>query len=271
MSEMPNENAEQELKSLRRDIILMAEHSAHVSVALSCVEILFALYSGVMNVSKDTINDVNRDIFILSKGHGCMALYAVLARKGFIDPSVLKTYGLNGSTLAEHPLHGKVPGAEFASGTLGHGLAVAAGYAKSNKLLKRDSKVFVLLGDGECDEGTVWEAAAASSAHCLDNLTAIVDMNGLQACGECCDISGGVSLPGCWTSFGWHVEEVDGHDFKLLKDVFSRPNTSGKPRVVICKTIKGKGIDFMENDLEWHYRPVRGDDQKEALRRLGYA
>jgi transketolase len=249
----------------------MAEHSAHVAVALSCVEIISALYFGPLNISPDTVKDDGRDIFILSKGHGCMALYAVLARKGFIDPDVLKTYGTDGSILAEHPLSGKVPGVEFASGTLGHGLAVAAGYAKSNKLLKRNSKVFVLLGDGECDEGAVWEAAAAANAHCLDNLTAIVDMNGLQACGSCSDISGCVNLPDRWASFGWQVEEADGHDYAALKEIFARPNVPEKPRVIFCKTVKGKGIDFMENNLEWHYRPVRGAEKEAALRSLGYA
>lgn len=265
------ENNEQLLRKLRRDILLMAEHSAHVAVALSCVEILAALYSGVLNISPDALNDENRDLFFLSKGHGCMALYAVLAWKKFLDPAILETYGTNGSILAEHPLSGKVPGVEFASGTLGHGLAVAAGSAKASKLLKRENRVFALLGDGECDEGSVWEAAAAAGAHGLDNLTAIIDRNGLQACGACADITGGLSLRSAWESFGWNVKEADGHDLEALKKIFAAKPAGGKPRAVICDTVKGKGIPFMENNLEWHYRPVRGAEKEAALRSIGYA
>lgn len=256
---------------LRRDIIMMAEHSGHVGVALSCVDIIAALYGGVMNCTPATINDPARDRFILSKGHGCMALYAVLARTGFVDRQVLATYGHNGSILAEHPIAGKVPGVECATGTLGHGLAIGAGMARGLRLQSIGARVFVLLGDGECDEGSVWEAAALASAAGLDNLTAIVDMNGLQACGHCIDISPQVNLQGCWRGFGWDVIEADGHDYLELVRVLGRPAKLGSPRVVLCHTLKGKGIDFMEGDLEWHYRPVRGDERNEALRRLNRA
>ena len=264
-------NPEIVLRTIRRDIINMAEHSAHVAVALSCVEILTSLYFGVLKISPKDPSASDRDRFILSKGHGCMALYAVLARAGFIDIKILKSYGKNGSSLAEHPLAGKLPGLEFAAGSLGHGLSVAAGIAKSLKLQKLKGRSFVLLGDGECDEGSIWEAAAASSSHRLDNLTAIVDWNGLQACGKCKDISGAISLPERWSAFGWDVEEADGHDYHQLKKVFNRRNAPRKPRVVFCRTIKGKGVKFMENNLEWHYRPVRGNDKVKALRGLANA
>ncbi len=256
------------LKELRRDILHMAEHSSHVAPALSCVEILAALYSGVLRINPDSPQDRDRDIFILSKGHGCMALYAVLAHAGFIDRELLKTYGTNGSCLAEHPLACNVPGVEFAAGTLGHGLAVAAGIAKAFKLLSKDFRAFVLLGDGECDEGSVWESVAAARIHCLDNLTAIVDWNGLQASGNCREVSRGINLPDCWEAFGWQVIEVDGHDFQALRKIFVAPNQTAKPRVVFCRTIKGKGIAFMEHDLEWHYRPVRGREKEDAFRKL---
>jgi len=256
------------LKMLRNDIINMAERSAHVAVALSCVDIIAALYFGVLKVYPKNPKTEKRDRFILSKGHGCMALYAVLARRGFFDLAVLESYCRNGSILAEHPLADKIPGIEFAAGTLGHGLPVGAGIAKSLKLKGSSSRVFILMGDGECDEGTVWEAAAVSSAHKLDNLTVLVDWNGFQACDRCKNISGDIYLPARWSAFGWDVEEVDGHDYHPLVRTIKRFNYPDKPRVIFCKTLKGKGIDFMENNLEWHYRPVRGKDKTRVLRRL---
>ncbi|MFZ4856593.1 MAG: transketolase [Desulfuromonadaceae bacterium] len=256
------------LQELRRDIIKMAAHSGHVGVALSCVDIIAALYTGVLNCTPATVNHPDRDRFILSKGHGCMALYAVLAHRGFIDRRLLDTYGQNGSPLAEHPLAGKVSGVECASGSLGHGLAIGAGMARGLKLQEIDSRVFVLLGDGECNEGSVWEAAALARAGNLDNLVAIVDVNGLQACGKSEEISPGTVLADCWRSFGWDVTEADGHNYQELIDVLRQTATTGLPRVILCDTVKGKGIDFMERDLEWHYRPVKGGDRDKALGRL---
>lgn len=259
------------LKGLRRDIIMMAEHSGHVGVALSCVDIIAALYADVLNCSPATVCSKDRDRFILSKGHGCMALYAVLAAMGFIDHGKLATYGQNGSSLAEHPLAGKVSGVECATGSLGHGLAIGAGMARGLKLQGVEARVFVLLGDGECNEGSVWEAAALAGAGRLDNLVAIVDANGLQACSRCEDVFSGTNLNDCWKSFGWDVSEVDGHNYHELVNILGRRSESGQPRAIICHTIKGKGVDFMESDLEWHYRPVKGVDRKEALMRVDRA
>ena len=256
------------LQGLRRDIIMMAAHSSHVGVALSCVDIVAALYADVLNCSPATFDCPNRDRFILSKGHGCMALYAVLAQMGFIDRQLLETYGHNGSPLAEHPLAGKVNGVECATGSLGHGLAIGAGMAHGLKLQGIEARVFVLMGDGECNEGSVWEAAALASHGKLDNLVAIVDVNGLQACGSCEKISPGTSLADSWKSFGWDVFDVDGHDYQELVTVLGQAANTDRPRVVLCRTIKGKGVDFMEGDLEWHYRPVKGVDRDAALRRL---
>lgn len=258
-------------QDLRRDIIMMAAHSGHVGVALSCVDIVAALYAGVLNCTPATVDHPERDRFILSKGHGCMALYAVLARRGFIDRQLLETYGQNGSLLAEHPLAGKIPGVECATGSLGHGLALAAGMAKGLKLQGIGARVFVLLGDGECNEGSVWEAAALARAGNLDNLVAIVDGNGLQACGTYEDISPGFKQADCWKSFGWEVSEADGHNYRELVAALGQASDGGLPKVVLCRTIKGKGIDFMEEDLEWHYRPVKGDDRDRAFRRLSRA
>lgn len=259
------------LQELRRDIIMMAAHSSHVGVALSCVDIVAALYTGVLNCTPAAVDSPERDRFILSKGHGCMALYAVLARMGFIDRQLLETYGQNGSLLAEHPLANKVSGVECATGSLGHGLAIGAGMAQGLKLQGIAARVFVLLGDGECNEGSVWEAAALARAGNLDNLVAIVDGNELQACGKYEDISPGHGLADCWKSFGWEVLEADGHNYRELVDILGHASDSGLPRAVICRTIKGKGVDFMEEDLEWHYRPVKGDDHVKALRRLNGA
>lgn len=259
------------LNELRFDIILMAAHSGHVGVALSCVDIIAALYAEVLNCSPETVDDPARDRFILSKGHGCMALYAVLARLGFIDRQLLKSYGQNGSALAEHPLAGKVAGVECATGSLGHGLAIGAGMAQGLKLQGINARVFVLLGDGECNEGSVWEAAALARAASLDNLVAIVDVNGLQACGKYEDISSDVGLADCWKSFGWDVTEADGHDYQELVDILKQKSASCRPQALLCRTIKGKGVDFMEGDLEWHYRPVNTNDRDKAIGRLNCA
>jgi transketolase len=258
-------------KLLRQDIVKMAERSGHVAVALSCVDIIAALYGAVMNICPANIDTADRDHFILSKGHGCMALYAVLARAGFFSPELLDTYARNGSLLAEHPLAGKIPAIECATGTLGHGLAIAAGLAHGAKLQRFNSRSFVLMGDGECDEGSVWEAAALAANNNLDNLVAIIDWNGLQACGPCSSVSSRIHLPDCWRSFGWQVTEIDGHDYPSLIETFNKPNHSGQPLVILCRTIKGKGIDFMEGDLEWHYRPVNAKDRSLAFARLADA
>lgn len=259
------------LNALRRDIIMMAGHTAHVGVALSCVDIVAALYTDILNITPSSVDNPGRDRFILSKGHGCMALYAVLAHLGFIDRRLLETYGRNGSALAEHPLAGKLSGVECATGSLGHGLAVGAGMARGLTLQGITAKTYVLLGDGECNEGSVWESAALAGAEKLNNLIAIVDMNGLQACAKCNDIFSGSDLADCWKSFGWDVREADGHNYQELIDTIGHTTVSGRPKAVLCHTIKGKGIDFMEGDLEWHYRPVIGDDLDKALRRLNGA
>ena len=263
-----DKNSANTLKILRGDILAMAERSGHVAVALSCVDIIAALYFSVMNISPEQLDALARDHFILSKGHGCMALYAVLARAGYIDPLMLETYHLDGSLLAEHPLAGKIPAIECATGTLGHGLAIAAGMARGAKLRQLNSRIFVLLGDGECNEGSVWEGAALASEGKLDNLVAVVDCNGLQACGAWADISPHINLADCWRAFGWQVEEADGHAYSELVKILGRKNEAGRPRVVLCRTVKGKGIAFMENDLEWHYRPVRGYERENAFRCL---
>jgi transketolase len=262
------QDADAVLRRIRRTVIDMAEHSPHVACALSSVEILSVLYAGVMRVSASRPGWAQRDRLVLSKGHGCMALYAVLHHAGFLDSSLIESYARQGSRLAKHPLAEGVPGIDFATGSLGHGLAVGAGMAASFKMQEMASRVFVVLGDGECDEGAVWEAAGLASAQRLDNLTALVDCNGLQACGLCDAISPTTSLRDCWAGFGWDVQEVDGHSVGDLRRVLDANPLRDRPRAVLCRTVKGKGIDFMEGDLEYHYRPVRGEEREEACRRL---
>lgn len=249
----------------------MAEHSGHVGPALSCLEILAALYSGVLRIDPAAPADPERDRFILSKGHGCMALYAVLANTGFFPRQALEGYCRSHACLAEHPMPSKLPGVELATGSLGHGLAYGAGLAKAFKLLDQAPRVFVLLGDGECDEGSVWEAAAAARANGLDNLTAIVDVNGLQACGHCRDVSPGFDLAQAFAGFGWDVRSIEDGSLPLLREAFAAPPLPGVPRVFLCRTVKGAGVCFMEDDLEWHYRPVRGEDKHLAIKSVNDA
>lgn len=262
------QNPEECLKMLRWDVVDMARKSGHVASALSCLDMLAAVYFGALNISPANREAEDRDRFILSKGHAAMALYAVLARAGFFDPALLQNYCENTSCLAEHPMPGEVPGVELAAGSLGHGLSFGTGLAYGLRLKSLPARVFVLLGDGECDEGSVWEAAAVAKAQGLDNLTVLVDWNGYQACGRCQDISPGLYLPAIWSGFGWETEIQDGHNFPALVESFGRANASGRPRVILCRTVKGGGVDFMEGDLEWHYRPVRGADRERAQRSL---
>lgn len=259
------EATESLLRGLRRDVIDMARHSAHVAPALSCLDILAVLYLEVLRLEGPA---GERDYFVLSKGHGAMALYAVLAQKGLIARETLATYAQNGSLLAEHPLAGKLPGVDFALGSLGHGLAVAAGMAQGLRLQGSQRRAYVLLGDGECDEGEVWEAAAAAAARGLDNLTVVVDWNGWQACNRCQEVSGDLHLPQVWRSFGWKVTELDGHDYLALKQTLGQTPSPPAPLAILARTVKGKGVDFMENNLEWHYRPVRGRERQDALAQL---
>lgn len=252
------------LKKLRLDVIAMAERSGHVGPALSCLDILYALYSGVLSVRPDVPNAPDRDRFILSKGHGCMALYAVLAASGFIAHETLADYCTSRACLGEHPMPGKIPGVELATGSLGHGLAYATGQARGLAMLGLTARVFVLLGDGECDEGSIWEAASAAVAQGLTNLTAIVDVNGLQACGRCCEVTPGFDLASAFAGFGWETHFLTDLSTPALVAAFNASPASGRPRVFLCRTTKGAGVPFMEDDLEWHYRPVHGEDQKRA-------
>lgn len=237
----------------------------HIPASLSIVEILTVLYYNILKINTARPKDPDRDRFILSKGHAGVALYAVLADKGFFDERHLDTFGRKGSFLGGHPDMHKVPGVEASTGALGHGLPFGVGIALAGKMDKKNYCVFVLLGDGECQEGTIWEAALFASQHKLDNLVAIIDCNKLQAMDTLNKIVSLEPLAGKWKAFGWEVIEVDGHDISRLTEVFKNiPLKKGKPTLVIAHTIKGKGISFMENVPIWHFRMPDEEEMKIA-------
>jgi transketolase len=217
------------------------------------VEILTVLYHQVLRVDPDNPKDPDRDRFILSKGHASVALYAILADKGFISYEQLATYGHSGTMLGGHPDMYAVAGVEASTGALGHGFGFGVGMALAGTMDGKDYRVFTLLGDGECQEGSVWEAAMFAPQHNLDNLVAIIDYNKLQALDRLENIVSLEPLADKWKSFGWEVRQVDGHDTPVLLDIFQAvPFATGKPSLVIAHTIKGKGISFMENVPIWH-------------------
>lgn len=255
-------------RAVRSDIVTMAHRakSAHTAPSLSCADILTALYFSVMNINEKDPADETRDRMVFSKGHGAMALYSVLARRGFFPQELLEKYHCDGSMLWEHPSVSGLPGVEFAAGSLGHGLSIGAGTALALKKKKSSSRVFVIVGDGECDEGSVYEAAAFIGAKRLDNVTLVMDNNGMQACGRCDDISGCIDRGAFFESLNWRVVQTDGHSFKAMIPALSAKAV--KPVAVIARTVKGKGVSFMENDLEWHYRAPSEKDLEAALREI---
>lgn len=241
----------------------------HLGSSLSCIDLLIALYWKEMNVTPEQPQDFFRDRFILSKGHAAAALYAVLAKKGYFSEELLKTYCQSGGVLAEHPSPGCVPGVEAATGSLGHGLPLGLGMALAAKVLKAQYRVFVLMSDGECNEGSVWEAAMMAPVHRLGNLTVCIDFNKWQATGKSCEVMHLESLKDKWMAFGWEVREANGHDFSELIQSFdqlSREKT--KPKVLIAHTVKGKGVSFMEDDNNWHYRIPSEEELELAVEEL---
>lgn len=255
---------------LRKELLQMIHraNSGHTGGSLSCLDILIALYYGVMRYSPSNPKWADRDRLILSKGHSVEALYVVLADVGFIERDELLTYCKYGSRLTGHPTT-KVPGVEINTGSLGHGLAVGVGMAIAAKIDKKQYKVYVLMGDGELDEGSVWEAAQIASHYRLDNLVGIVDRNKLQISGETEKVLALGDLRAKWGAFGWHVIDVDGHDIAKLIDVFrSIPVVPGKPHLVLAHTVKGKGVSFIENYAEWHHKVPSEEELKRALKEL---
>ena len=241
----------------------------HLGSCLSCVDILTAVYWGALQIDPKDPRNPNRDRFILSKGHGAPALFQVLSMKEFYPVSTLDTFGQDGSYLAEHPPTPKnLPGVEAATGSLGHGLPIGVGMAMAAKIQKRDYRVFALLSDGECNEGSIWEAALLAASQKLNRLTVIIDFNKWQATGSSEEIMALNPLVDKWKAFGWDAFETDGHDITALLDLLKTPNDSGKPVAIVAHTVKGKGVSFMEDDNNWHYRTPSEEEVKLARREL---
>src|SRR5579864_1611305 len=230
---------------------------AHVGSVFSCADILAVLYGGILHVDPAAPRSPGRDRFVLSKGHAGAGLYAALAERGFFPVEQLLTHYKDGSDLSGHVSH-KLPGVDVSTGSLGHGLSIAAGMAYSARLSSVHRRVFGLLSDGECDEGSTWEAALFAAHHGLSNLVAIVDYNRIQGIAPIAEVIELDPFAEKWTAFGWEVREVDGHDHQaLFTTLASAPFTPGKPSCLLAHTVKGKGVSFMENTVLWHYRIPR--------------
>lgn len=274
--EMSPQKNSAELASLanriRIDVLNMTSQggSSHIGAAFSMADIIAALYGSVLRVDPLDPNASERDRFILSKGHAGAAVYAALAETGFFPVEWLSTHYQNGSKLSGHVSHKGIPGVEFSTGSLGHGLPVAVGLAKAAKAAAMSHNVFVLLGDGECDEGSNWEAALFAAHHKLNNLTVVIDYNKIQSLDKVENTLGLEPFTLKWESFGWDVCEADGHCFaSLLQSLPPNPEARNeKPRCVICHTVKGKGVSFMEHSVLWHYRTAVGDEYEAALKEL---
>jgi transketolase len=254
-------------RGLRRWIIeqSLASKVGHVGSALSIVEVMAALWEGTMRAPGTASED--RDRFVLAKGHAALALYAALRWKGLLDEATLRTFCADGSLLGVHPEHA-LAGVDLSTGSLGQGLSVACGWAYGFRLNGIPSRVFVLLSDAECNEGQVWEAAMFAGHHRLSNVCAIVDLNGLQALGYTRDVLAVPDMARLWTAAGWEATEVDGHDLEAILGAFDAPRSAAGPKVLIARTVLGKGVSFMEDHLEWHYRNLTPELAAQALREL---
>jgi len=262
---------EQMAKQLRRHVITMiaTAGSGHPGGSLSAADIVTALYFKVMRHDPKNLQWPDRDRFVLSKGHAAPILYAALAEYGYFPVEELSTLRKLGSRLQGHTDRTLTPGVEMSAGSLGQGLSFGIGMALAGRLDKRDYHVYVLLGDGECEEGQVWEAAMFAPHFQMDNLTAIVDHNGLQLDGRCCDIMGIEPLTDKWRAFNWHVIEIDGHDMKqVLQALKKARGIKGKPTVIIAHTVKGKGVSFMENNVDFHGKAPNAQQTEQALKEL---
>jgi len=244
----------------------------HVGSCLSCIDLLVYLYWRVLRIDPKDPLCKQRDRFILSKGHAAPALFQVLAKRGFYDVADLENYGSEGSIFGEHPpapMH--LPGIEAATGSLGHGLSMGLGMAMAGRYRKLRYHTYVVLSDGECNEGSVWESAMMASAQGIKSLTAIVDYNKWQATGRSNEVTGLAPLVEKWAAFGWHVLEIDGHDFKEIQSAIADEDELDRPKVIVAHTVKGKGVSFMEDDNNWHYRIPSASEVQKAATELGMA
>lgn len=255
----------------RKNVLRMvtAGGHGHIGGAFSAMDVVTALYFDHMNVSPDAIKAPERDRFLLSAGHKCLAQYAALAEAGFFDKSVLDTYGALGSLIPGHPDMHKLPGVEANTGALGHGMSIAAGMAMAAKLQKRDYRVFAVCGDGELPEGSNWEAAAAAAKFKLDNLVVFVDNNGLQISGNVEQVMDMRPIAGKFETFGWDVREIDGNDMAQILDTLDAlPYGHGKPMMVLCHTVKAKGLSFGEGKASFHFWNANPEQLQQANEEL---
>ena len=262
---------EERAKVIRRHVIRMLAKagSGHPGSSLSTVDLLVALFYNKLKHNPQQPAWPDRDRFVMSKGHGCPALYAVLAEMGYFGIDKLDTLRQFGSILQGHPCMKTTPGIEISGGSLGQGLSVGLGIALAAKLDKKDYRTYVMLGDGEIEEGQVWEAAMAASHYKADNLCAIIDQNGLQIDGFIHEIMSSYPIPDKWRGFGWHVIEIDGHDYKAISSAYDEAEKiKGRPTVIVAKTIKGKGVSFMENQVDWHGKVPTKEEAERALAEL---
>jgi transketolase len=264
----PNLRLDERSIRLRRLVVRALEGGArgHIGSSLSLIEIMRVLYDNILDYRAAMPDWPDRDRCILSKGHGCIAQYVMLAEKGFFPLDVLDTFCRRDSILGGHPEAGKIPGVEASTGALGHGLPIGVGRALGVRIHGRDARVFVITGDGEINEGSVWEAALSASKHRLSNLTLIIDYNKIQSAGPTAEILNLEPLADKWRAFGFAVAEVDGHDVEALRRTLrGLPLDRGRPSAIICHTVKGKGLHFAENDANWHHKSSIKPDLVEQM------
>lgn len=257
--------------TVRKDILTMttAAGSGHPGGSMSATDILVSLYFNVMRHDPGKPDWPNRDRFVLSKGHAAPALYAVLAECGYFSKKLLPSLRKLGSPLQGHPDMKRLPGIEMSTGSLGQGLSTALGMAMGCRLDGKKNRIFCLIGDGESQEGQIWEAAMAAVHNRLDNVTAIMDENRLQIDGTTEEIMNVTNQRARWRAFGWDTHVINGHDFEAVLKLLLKPKEEGKPRMIVAQTVKGKGVSFMENQLKYHGAPLSNDELKKALKELG--
>lgn len=259
-------------KIIRKDIVSMLTESAsgHPGGSLSATDIITTLFFNEMNIDPKNPKMEDRDRFVLSKGHAAPALYSALARRGFFDPKELNTLRKIGSNLQGHPNMNDLPGIDMSTGSLGQGISAAVGMALAGKLDNKNYRVYSLLGDGELEEGQVWEAAMSGAHYNLDNLTIFIDFNGLQIDGDITEVMNPSPIDKKFEAFGWNVLVIDGHNYDEILDAIEKAkNHKGQPTAIVCKTVKGKGVSFMENEAGWHGNAPSKEQCEQALKEIG--
>lgn len=269
---MQTKSAIATINEIRSSILRMVHNSkvSHIGTAFSIIEILYILYFKVMNINPKDPASPNRDKFVLSKAHGSAGLYATLAHRGFFPVETLMTYCINDGLLPGHLDKDAAPGVEVSAGSLGHGMPVSIGFALANKRSNNPGKIYSIIGDGECNEGSIWEAAMLAASLKLDNFTVIIDFNKIQSFGNTNDIIDQSNMEERWRAFGFTTYEINGHDLNQIEQAMGA-SFNAKPKAIIAHTIKGKGVSFMEDKLAWHYKSPDDEQLSKALGELGGA